>query len=783
VLPVNSSKDNVLPIGKRSLAMSTPNNRPITTLAVASCVLTVCTLATAASQSGTDTSYAHLPNDWMIGKPRSLVTATDTMPQGAAASPSGKTLAVVESGFNPPTLRLYSTSDLSQLASISLKGAFGRPVWIDDDHVLVAGANADALFVADIADQSAREVAMPKHSYPVVVTMARDAFAVGSDGDFSVRVGNLDQLSHSTPVKIGGHIGGLAFSPDGKTLYASNRSSDYVEAIDTRTLATRRIETGLHPSDMLAFGTTLYVAQTDADSVGVYDSSTGARLTTIFVGDRGSRERLAGVSPNALARANDSIFVSLGAANSVAIVRDRRVVGRVPAGWYPTDVVPLGNRLYIVNGKGEGTRPNSRFNPKNTQSNYDYVAAIQYGSIRCYDLSREPTVAGNPQGAAGWAALGRNSIVRKNGPIRHVFFILKENRSYDQVFGDVPLGNGDPKLTWFDARVTPNQHVLAARFGLFDNAYTSGEVSESGHNWADSAFVNDYIERTWPATYGDRGGADDSLSDVGIARNGYVWQAAQAAHVSFRDYGEMTTPNPSGRGQKPVPSLIGFYDPLYVGWNLSYSDVDRVKEWRREFDGFVRNGTVPQLEYIWLPNDHTAGSRLGMLTPVSFVAQNDYATGLIVDAISHSQVWKSSAIFITEDDAQDGPDHVSGQRTTLLLISPYARGGLQHAHYSTVSVVRTMELMLGLPALSTYDAMAVPLYAAFSGTAHFRPYDAIAPEVSVTAKNGKLAFGAATSAKLNFTRPDANPPGVMHDVLARNHSVVETKSHSARVMP
>ena len=365
-------------------------------------------------------------------------------------------------------------------------------------------------------------------------------------------------------------------------------------------------------------------------------------------------------------------------------------------------------------------------------------------------------------------------MVRRGGPIRHVFFILKENRSYDQVLGDVPQGNGDSKLAWFDARVTPNEHALAARFGLFDNTYASGEVSESRHNWADAAFVNDYVERNWPVIYGERGSSDDTMTGQGAAvpRNGFIWQAARAAGISFRDYGEMAnTPNLSGPGTTTAPSLLGHYDPQYVGWNLDYSDLDRVKEWRREFLAYLHHDDVPQLEYMWLPNDHTYGSRLGKLTPVAYVATNDYALGEIVDTISHSVAWKSSAIFVIEDDAQDGPDHVSDQRTTFFLISPYAHGGLQHAHYSTLSVLRTMELILGLKPLSTYDATAIPLSAAISPVAHLAPYNVIAPLVTITARNRKNAYGAGLSAQLDFRRPDAAPPGALEELIAHNHAI------------
>ena len=319
---------------------------------------------------------ATLPNDWVLLAPQGLMTETDTMPQGAARSPDGKILAVVESGFNPATLRLYSTTDLGQLASIPLKGAFGRPIWIDAAHVLVAGANADALFIANVKAQSVRIIAMPKNSYPSAVAMFGTSFAVATDGDQSIRIGVLNELAHAKPIGMGGHIGGLTFSADGKSVFASNRSGSDIVAIDTASLAKRIIRTGLHPADVLSWSGLLYVAESDADDVGLYDSLTGQRIASIFVGDRSPSGQLAGVSPNALARQGSTIFVSLAAANSVAIIRGRRVVGRIPTGWYPTDVVPVGQRLFMVSGKGEGTRANPYFDAKGKSFN-DYIASIQ----------------------------------------------------------------------------------------------------------------------------------------------------------------------------------------------------------------------------------------------------------------------------------------------------------------------------------------------------------------------------------------------------------------------
>lgn len=692
------------------------------------------------------------------------MTGTDTMPQGAAASPDRRVLAVVASGFNPATLRLYSADTLEQTASIPLPDAFGHPLWIDAEHVLVAGASSDAVLDVDVARRSVASIPMPAHSYPSAVAASNGRYAIATDGDRSVRIGPLDRLRNATPVKIGGYIGGLAFSSDGTTLFASNRSAGDVVAIDARTLAARRIATALHPSALLVRGDELYVAESDADSVGIYGVSNGRLKSRVFVG---SGPMKSGASPNALSTDGDRIFVSLGGANSIAVLRDHRLIGRIPAGWYPTDAIPIGNRLFIIDGKGEGTIANPYFIQGDNPTTNHYVATNEGGSIRTYDLTRDGIGGGSPQGPIGTPSVRSDPVVRANGPIRHVFFVLKENRTYDQILGDVPLGNGDAKLAWFGAKVTPNAHALAARYGLFDNTYTDGEVSEAGHDWSDAAFVTDYVQRSWPATYGNRNNDDNTTSALRamIPRNGYIWQAAAAAGVTVRVYGEQTNVPDIA-----IPQLGSRYDKKYVSFDLNYSDVNRVKEWRREFEGFVRDGTLPQFEFLWLPNDHTAFAKPGMLTPVACVAQNDYAVGLIVDTISHSPVWKSSAIFVIEDDSQDGPDHVSDQRTAFLLASPYARGGLQHAHYSTTGVLHTIELLLGIPPLSLYDSTAVPLDAAFSPAANLQPYDAIAPKVSITARNGKLAYGARASERLNLRRPDANSPAVANDILAHNLS-------------
>lgn len=713
-----------------------------------------------------------LPNGWTLEPAPQTMVSTGTMPQGMALSPDGKSLAVVESGFNPPALTLYRIPNLSRIAVISLPGALGRPVWIDSAQVLVAGANADALLVVDTRTRRVRRLPLAKGSYPAYVAASSDrrTYAVASTGDNAVRIGTLSAIGRVTPVRLGGFPAALAFGTNGKSVFATVRSSNTIVKIDAATSRiVARQTTKLHPSGILLSNDTLYVTESDADSVGIYAPSDLRGISRIPVGDDDSAGAI-GVSPNAISQSDGTIFVTLAAANSVAVIRGRNLVGRMQSGWYPTDAVASNGVLYVLNGKGEGSRPNPLLRPG---SNRDYIGAIEFGSLRAYRVPAAAAMHGSPQGAASWNDPRSSSVIRPHGPIRHVFFVLKENRSYDQVLGDMAQGNGDPQLTWFGHNVTPNEHAIASRFGLFDNAYASGEVSAAGHWWADAAFANDYIERFWPGLYGGRGGLEDTAHDLGssVPSGGFLWDAAARAGVSFRDFGELVDPgkSPSDPWVPDVPSLRRKIDSRYAGWNLDYSDLDRVEEWRRDFNAGVRDGTLPAFEFIWLPNDHTYGSKAGKLTPTAYVAQNDYAFGRIVDTLSHSKVWPSSVLFAIEDDAQDGPDHVSDQRTTLFVASPYARGGVNHDRFNTVSIVRTIEVVLGMKPLSTYDAMAAPMYSAFTSTADLHPYEALAPRTDVTRRNSRTAYGAEQSAHLDFSKPDAIAPATLNRILSRNH--------------
>lgn len=724
------------------------------------------------------TTYAPalLPTGWRIWAPQGPVVTTGTMPQGLAISPDGSMLAVVESGANPPALRILDLPSLHQRALVALQGAFGAPVWEGNAQVLVAGANTGAVLAVDAAAPNAVKRQIEERSFQWPAAVARNGvdpwqIASANEGDGSV-------VMQGATIGVGGHPSALVFSPDGRLLYAAVRQINAVRVIDTAShTVVATIPVGRHPS-ALAFangGRTLYVAESDDDSVGIIDTMARKRTGGIDVGLHSPLASGVGASPNALFVRGSDLFVSLGAENAVALVRAGQVVERIPAGWYPTGVTAAADgTLYVCNGYGEGAPANPYFDPFKRNSP-GYVASITVGSVRAippaaYANAARATNAVIAAASRQWVAPAR-TIVRAHGPIAHVIYIIKENRTYDQVLGDLAGANGDASLAMYGERVTPNEHAIARRFGIFDNAYTDAQVSAPGHNWTDAAFSNDFVERFWPPSYGGRLNTYDFQSGVApdVPHNGYLWDNAKRSGITYRDYGEDIDFPVSGMklGIDTFAGLTHHFDPRYVGWDLKTSDLTRYAEWQREFDAFAASNTLPQLEIVYLPNDHTAGTRPGSQTPQAYVATNDQAVGKLVERVSHSRYWSSTAIFVLEDDAQNGPDHVSDQRSTVYVASPYARGGVQHAHYSTSSVLHTIELLLGMPPLSIYDATARPLYDAFALTpVNAAPYELLAPRIDVNAVNGAHAYRASESARLDFSRPDAADEAILNDVLA-----------------
>ncbi|HZH97146.1 MAG TPA: alkaline phosphatase family protein, partial [Flavisolibacter sp.] len=359
----------------------------------------------------------------------------------------------------------------------------------------------------------------------------------------------------------------------------------------------------------------------------------------------------------------------------------------------------------------------------------------------------------------------------------------KENRTYDQVLGDMPEGNGDTSLVLFGEKITPNQHKLAREFVLLDNFYVDGEVSADGHNWSTSAGATDYLEKNWPTSYGGRGGEYDGEGTRAVAnpKGGFIWDYCKRAGVSYRTYGEF-----ADNYKANIPVLEGNFCPYFTSWDETVRDTVRFYQWRREFDSLVAANSLPKFNSLRFINDHTEGSSVGRPTPFAHVADNDLAVGLFVEHLSKSPVWKESVVFIVEDDAQNGPDHVDAHRSTAYVAGPFVkRGFVDHTMYSTSSMLRTMELILGLPPMSQYDAAATPMWRSFTATPDLSPFVALPANVDLNEKNKATTASARLSETFDFSKEDLIPDMVFSEVIWKaikgEHSVMPAPRRSAFV--
>ncbi len=628
---------------------------------------------------------------------------------------------------------------------------------------------------------------------------------------------------------------------------------------------------GSHPTTLLlsADESLLFVALSNADQVMMVAVGSGPDrpLGTSLISSEGKVLTLAGSCPGAMALSGDGskLFVADSCLNAVAVfdvagIRTSPMTvmpvyspaGFIPTDWYPTALATVGNDLLIATSKGQGTGPNN-FPGKSQyekRQGHAYIATLLHGSVARLNITQ--TEQQLPELTkrvveANRLDLDPGSIRFAQGtnPIRHVIYIIKENRTYDQILGDLKVGNGDPSLTMYGGDVTPNLHKLALQYGVLDNFYDSGEVSGNGHDWSTSAITSDYDENTWQIayrgkerTYDFQGDVTDELPlennepDVNEPSSGYIWDDLAAHGVSFRDYGEFVntiwcTPErvaspqqgtaspfeakcPRAEVQKgePLPSHIGqphgsaspwpwpvpmmlrtkatkavlreHIDTNFPDFNTDYPDQLRADQFLNEFDGFVdARGTasqMPSFVLLYLPNDHTHGTTPGHPRPAASVADNDLAVGRVVEAVSHSPYWDDTAIFIVEDDAQNGADHVDAHRSTAYVISKYSPGSagkpyVDHHFYTTVSVIHTMESLLGLPAMNQNDAYAPLMTELFSGAGHQPAFTADwsnRDDGLLYQINPPKAEGAKQSAAMDFSRPDAANAAVLNAVLWRD---------------
>jgi len=352
-------------------------------------------------------------------------------------------------------------------------------------------------------------------------------------------------------------------------------------------------------------------------------------------------------------------------------------------------------------------------------------------------------------------------------PFKHVVYIIKENRTYDQVLGDLKAGDGDPSLVFFGQAISPNHHALALRFGLFDRFFTNSEVSSQGHIWSTAAYVTDYDEKTVQSAYSDRR-ADIDLEEIDEPGNGFLWNLAKKKGISFRDYGEMVYgSDAAGRAVLERRGLAPDVNPSYPPFNLAIADQVRADAWIAELKQFIQKQEMPQLEILHLPNDHTAGGKAGFRTPKALMADNDLALGRIIEALSNSPFWRDTVVFVLEDDSQSGPDHVDSHRSPFLVISAYNRPGTIHRFANTTDVLAAIEDILGLDRLSKFDYFSRPLSDVFSETPDLSPFTSFAPQVDMNEMNASQGVAERMSEGLDFTAPDRVSDALFNRILWR----------------
>jgi len=559
-----------------------------------------------------------------------------------------------------------------------------------------------------------------------------------------------------------------------------------------------------HPNEMLLTktGRFLFVANANRNTVTVLDTATGRAAETLDASLWPAA--LPGTTPDSLALSPDGtkLFVANACNNNVAVfevgaVGHSRALGFIPVGWYPTAVrvSPDGRRLLVANGRGlaslpnpNGPQPGKRSEAKSTYigdmfpgalsiidlpAGGDWHGKLAAWTAQCYQCAPRP---GLPSAAAAAPDNPVPAAVGRPSPIQYCVYIIKENRTYDQVLGDMPQGNGDPNLCLFPENVTPNHHKLAADFVLLDNFYVDAEVSADGHEWSMGAYASDFVVKSWPYNYGHNRTRKfpypaEGEFPVAAPASGYLWDRAQEAGVSYRSFGEfvMAGKKKGEPNWTRVAALQGHFDPEFHVFDLGYPDAKRADRFIAEFHRFEAEGDMPRLLIVRLPNDHTAGTQRGSWTPTVCVADNDLALGRVVETVSHSKIWPQTAIFVLEDDAQDGPDHVDAHRSPAFVISPYTRrGAVDSTMYSTSSMLRTMELILGLKPMTQFDAAARPMFQVFQAAADLRPYEALPARVNLEERNERVAWGSEASQKMDFSREDAADETALNEIIWRS---------------
>jgi YVTN family beta-propeller protein len=751
-----------------------------------------------------------LPNGWSLTPVGKSLPLGD-LPLNIAVSKSHRYAAVTNNGQSNQSIQLLDAKTDQQLDMVYLGKSWGGLAFSDDEQSLYASGGdnnwvvrfsivdnklhpSDTLRLGEAWGRQNQKAAISPTG--LAIDDKKGVLYVVTKQDNSLYVLDLKTKAIQRKIVLGSEAYTCLLSPDRSKLYISVWGGDKVVLFDTKkNVLSDSIAVGDNPNDLCLSrnGRYLYVANANDNTVSVIDLKKKKVLETLNTAVYPTP--LSGTTSNSVALGNDdkTLYIANADNNCLAVFDvskpgSSKSLGFVPTGWYPSVVRVIDDKLYVANAKGLSSLPNPNGpNPTGLRETVllhggdpNKPKAVQYigggllmGALSVIPIPSEKDLSVYSQAVYHNTPYQReqevtadgeagNPIPRKigdNSPIKYVFYILQENRTYDQVLSDMPGGNGDTSLLLFGRRITPNHHALADNFVLLDNFYVDGEVSADGHNWSMGAYATDYMEKNWPTSYGNRGRG--AVGEVALNKL-YIWDQANRSNVSYRTYGEFVNADNTAR----IPVLKGHYTPEYPVHDLRDPDTMRYRVWEKDFDSLVAAGAVPRLTTMRMLSDHTEGTAAGRPTPYAHVADNDLAIGKLVEHVSKSPIWANTVIFIVEDDAQNGPDHVDAHRTTAYVAGGYVkRHFVDHSMYSTSSMVRTIELILGMPPMTQYDAAAAPMWLSFTAMPDNAGFASLPSNIDLHEVNPGGTRLAAMARGLNFTEVDRVPDELMNTML------------------
>jgi len=748
-----------------------------------------------------------LPNGWSL-TPVGKTLPLGDLPLNMAVSPSKKLIAVTNNGQSVQSIQLIDAWNDKVLHSVVIpKSWYGIKFSADEKFLYASGGNdnwilkyaivKDALSLRDSIKLGPK---WPGRISPTGIEIddAKKTMYVGTKENNTLYFVDLISKSVKDSIRLDGEVYGCLLSPDKKRLYVSVWGNDEVVIINT---ADRKIsdhiKVGDNPNELCLTknGNLLYVANANDNTVSVINTQTLKVIETLSSSLYPNSPP--GSTSNGLALSTDekTLYIANADNNCLAVFNvskpgQSKSNGFIPTGWYPTNIKVIGKKIFVTNGKGFSSQANPYGpNPvrkreevlyqggdRNRPVEVQYIGGLFKGTM---SIINTPT----PQQLSVYSLIvyhntpykkemeeltkgeKGNPVPMKLGdpsPIKYVFYIIKENRTYDQVLGDIKEGNGDPSLVLFGEHITPNLHKLAKEFVLLDNFYCDGEVSADGHSWSMGAYATDYLEKVWPTSYGGRGGDYPGEGMRKTANNKwFIWDQCKKKGISYRTYGEFADTR-----EAVIPVLDDHFCPSYAGWDMTVRDTSRFYQWKREFDSLLAANAVPRFNSLRMGNDHTEGLRNGKPSPFSHVADNDLGVGMFIEYLSKSSIWKESAVFIVEDDAQNGADHVDAHRTTAYIAGGFVkRKFVDHTMYSTSSMLRTMELILGLQPMSQYDAAAEPMWRSFASQANLTPFTSLPSNIDLNEKNLVINKWQQKSETFDFTNEDRAPDLEFSEVI------------------